>query len=122
MTSRRGSSGNAIREKSYAFALRVLRLARCLRIQMEYDLARQLLRAGTSVGANVEEAQAAQSRPDFIAKMSIAAKEAREAQYWVRLLRDSRTGPADEVGALIRDAEELIRLLTAIVKTSQLGG
>jgi len=110
---------NPVREKSYAFALRVIGLARRLRQQKEYELAGQLLRAGTSIGANVEEAQAAHSRPDFVAKMSIAAKEARETHYWLRLLRDSKTGPPDEVAYMLQDANELIRLLTAIVKTGQ---
>ena len=110
---------NVVREKSYALALRVIRLARSLRNEKEFELAGQLIRAGTSVGANVEEAQAAHSRPDFVAKMSIAAKEARETPYWLRRLRDSRTGPSDEVTGMLCEADELIRLLTAIVKTGQ---
>ncbi len=81
------------REKSYAFALRVIPLVRRLRACREYDLASQLLRSATSIGANVEEAQAAASRRDFVAKMGIASKEARETFYWLRLLRDSRTAP-----------------------------
>jgi four helix bundle protein len=111
--------GNPVRDKSYAFALRVIGVVRQLREQKEYELAGQLLRAGTSIGANVEEAQAAQSRADFVAKMSIAAKEARETHYWLRLLRDSKTGPPDEVAGMLHEADELIRLLTAIVKTGQ---
>lgn len=110
---------NAVREKSYAFALRVIGVARLLRKEKEYEIAGQLLRAGTSIGANVEEAQAAHSRPDFVAKMSIAAKEARETHYWLRLLRDSKTGPPDDVAGMLREADELIRLLTAIVKAGQ---
>ena len=110
---------NAVREKSYAFALRVIGLARLLRNEREFELAGQLLRSGTSIGANVEEAQAAHSRPDFVAKMSIAAKEARETHYWLRLLRDSKTGPLHGLAGLLREADELIRLLTAIVKTGQ---
>ena len=110
---------NAVREKSYAFALRVIGLTRLLRNEKEFELAGQLMRAGTSIGANVEEAQAAHSRPDFVAKMSIAAKEARETHYWLRLLRDSNTGPPDDIVGLLQDANELIRLLTAIVKTGQ---
>jgi four helix bundle protein len=110
---------NAVLEKSYAFALRVIGLVRLLRQDKEYELAGQLLRAGTSIGANVEEAQAAHSRADFVAKMSIAAKEARETHYWLRLLRDSNTGPLDDLAGMLRDADEIIRLLTAIVKTGQ---
>ena len=105
-------------EKSYAFALAVMALAKRIRDQREYDLASQLWRAGTSVGANVEEAQAAQSRADFRSKMGIAAKEARESHYWLRLTRDGRVLPEDSVTPLIAEVEQLKRLLTSIVKTS----
>lgn len=112
---------SVVRDKSYAFALRIVHLARRLRKQREYELASQVLRAGTSIGANVEEAQAGSSRADFVAKMSIASKEAREAHYWLRLLRDSQGVPVDDLKTMIQDAEELIRILTAIVKTGQTG-
>ena len=108
-----------VKDKSYAFALRVIALAGRLREEREYDLASQVLRAGTSIGANVEEALAGVSRRDFVAKMGIASKEARETHYWLRLLRDSKTVATDRVAPLIEEAEELIRILTAIVKTSQ---
>jgi four helix bundle protein len=104
--------------KSYAFAVAVVGFVRRLREAREYEIASQLLRAGTSIGANVEEAQAASSRRDFVAKLSIAAKEARESRYWLRLLRDSGICTRAEVAPLIAGNEELIRLLTAIVKTS----
>ena len=107
-----------VRSKSYQFALRVVRLARILRRRGEFDLARQLLRSGTSIGANVEEAGAGSSRSDFAAKMTIASKEAREAHYWLRLLRDSGTLDDREVIDDLAMAEELVRLLTAIVKTA----
>ena len=80
-------------EKTYSFSLEVMSLCREIR---EYELASQLWRAGTSIGANVEEAQAAQSRADFRSKMSIAAKEAREAHYWLRLVRDAKVLDGDE--------------------------
>ena len=108
-----------VKDKSYAFALRVITLARSLRERKEYELASQLLRAGTSIGANVEEALAGISRPDFIAKMGIASKEARETHYWLRLLHDSKIVPSGRIVALIQEAEELCRILTAIVKTSR---
>ncbi len=108
-----------VKDKSYAFALRVITLARSLRERKEYELASQLLRAGTSIGANVEEALAGISRPDFIAKMGIASKEARETHYWLRLLHDSKIVPSGRIIALIQEAEELCRILTAIVKTSR---
>lgn len=108
-----------VKDKSYAFALRIVSLNRTLRERKEYELASQVLRAGTSIGANVEEALAGVSRPDFIAKMGIASKEARETRYWLRLLHDSKIVPPGRIVALIQEAEELCRILTTIVKTSQ---
>ncbi len=84
-------------------------------------MSKQLLRSGTSIGANVEEALAGVSRRDFVAKMSIASKEARETQYWLRLINDSESIRPGAVLPLLQDAEELLRMLTAIVKTSQNG-
>jgi len=110
---------NVISEKSYAFALEILSLARGLRKQQEYELASQLLRAGTSIGANVEEAQCGVSRADFAAKMGIASKEARETYYWLRLIRDARLAQDDVVGLRIREVSEILRLLTAIVKSAK---
>ena len=109
---------NTILIKSYAFALAIMEVAKAIRAKHEYDLASQLWRSGTSVGANVEEAQAAQSRADFKSKMSIAAKEARESRYWLRLTRDGKVLPLAQVAPLIEDADEIIRLLTSIVKSS----
>lgn len=109
---------NIVRDKSFRFALRAIALAKLLRRTHEFDLARQLLRAGTSVGANIEEAQAAVSRADFVAKMGVASKEARESRYWLRLLLAAGlTGVEGELA--LREIEELIRLLTSIVKTGQ---
>ncbi len=111
-------NGNPIREKSYAFALQVVGLNRKLVARREYVLSRQLLKAGTSIGANVEEALAGQSRRDFRAKMGIASKEARESLYWLRLIADSGTLPSTTVAPLVAECDELIRLLTAIVKST----
>jgi four helix bundle protein len=108
-----------IKEKSYKFALKVIQLYKELGKQNEYVLSKQLLRSGTSIGANVEEATAAQSRKDFISKMSIASKEARETKYWLRLLRDSRICDRIDLSGLLKESEELIKLLTSIVKTSK---
>ena len=110
---------NVVREKSYVFALASIRVAKLLRTKGEFDLGRQLLRSATSVGANIEEAQAGSSRADFIAKMSIASKEARESHYWLRLIRDSRSLRSEEVAQDLELADELIHLLTAIVKTTR---
>ena len=107
-------------EKSFAFAVKIVKTAKEVReIHKEYDLTRQLVRSGTSVGANVSEAQKAQSTKDFISKLSIASKEAEESRYWIRLL--VATGYLEESAGktLLRDAEELIRILTSSVKTAQ---
>ena len=108
-----------VRDKSYSFALRVIALAKWLREQREYEIAGQVLRPGTAIGSNVEEALAGVSRADFVAKMSIASKEARETNYWLRLLRDSGIVADAKVKALESESLELIRILTAIVKTCQ---
>ncbi len=111
-------SQNLIREKSYAFAVQIIKLCKKLEETKEYVLAKQLLKAGTSIGANVEEALAGQSRADFISKMSIASKEARETNYWLRLLRDSEIISLDQVAGMLNESEELVNILTAIVKTT----
>jgi len=108
-----------VKTKSYAFAVEIVKLYKYLKGQNEYDIARQLLRSGTSIGANVEEATGGESRKDFIHKMALAAKEAREAHYWLRLLRDSDMLP-DSFVHLLQDGDEIIRITAAIVKTSQL--
>ena len=110
-----------IEERTFAFALSIISLCR----QLEYKsgtgrlLASQLLRSGTSVGANVEEAQAGQSRADFISKYSIALKEIRETHYWLRLLMESRIVAGDVMQPLIREAGELRSVLGAIVSRSK---
>ena len=85
----------------------------------EFVLSKQVLRSGTSIGANIEEASAAQSRKDFISKMSVASKEARETLYWLHLLRDSKICTEAELAETIEELNQIIRMLTAIVKTSQ---
>ena len=112
-------SPNVIKDKSYQFALNVIVLCNKLRNLNEYVLSRQLLRSGTSIGANVEEATAAQSRKDFISKMSIASKEARESNYWLRLLRDSNLFKNIDLDPLLNDSLEIIKILTSIVKSSR---
>jgi len=113
-------SENPIREKSYEFALAVIKLYCRIQQQKEYVISKQLLRSGTSVGANVEEAIAAESRRDFVHKMALASKEARETVYWLRLLSDSDLVPDLDVSAELGSARELVRLLTSIVKTTTL--
>jgi len=86
--------------------------------QNEFVLSKQLLRSGTSIGANVEEALAGQSRADFLSKMSIASKEARETNYWFRLLRDSKIISKTEIEPLLCESESIANILTSIVKTT----
>ena len=110
---------NLILQKSYELALAVIPLCRGLQMkQQEYVLSRQLMKADTSVGSNVEEAQGGQSRADFLSKMSIAAKEARETGYWLRLIRDSKLFAEKIVAPILDLAMEVRRILTAIVKST----
>lgn len=118
------STQHSIVDRSFEFAVRIVKLCRFLEKQdrVSRTLANQLLRSGTSVGANIEEAQAGQSKPDFIAKMSISRKEARETLYWLRLLKKSDSVEADKLSEILKEADELVRILTAIVKSAQTGG
>jgi four helix bundle protein len=106
-----------IEGRTYQFALRIVRLCRSLDQQpgVSRTLGRQLIRAGTSVGANVEEAHAAQSRPDFISKTSIALKEARETRFWLRLIVDSELLAEHLLTPLLTEANEIMLVLGAIV-------
>ena len=113
------SKKNVIKERSYQFALNIIQLYLDIRKQKEFVLSKQLVRSGTSIGANVEEASAGQSRKDFIAKMAIASKEARETNYWLRLFRDSNLCKGIDFSSFIQESEEIVRILTSIVKTSQ---
>lgn len=109
---------NLIQQKSYEFALQIISLYRKLYKANEFVLSKQLLRSGTSIGANVEEAQAAQSKADFIAKMSIASKEARETHYWLRLLNDSGISEHADLEMLLTEVSSIINILTSIVKSA----
>ena len=109
---------NVILDKSYSFALRIMDLAKEIREKREYDMASQLWCSGTSIGSNVEEAQAAQSRADFRSKMAIASKEARETHYWLRLALDGGILPNALLAEAINEIEAIKRILTSIVKSS----
>jgi len=113
---------NIILDKSFEFAIRVVKLYKHLcDDKKEYVLSKQLLRSGTSVGANINEAQAGQSKKDFIAKMAIASKEARESKYWIDLLikTDYLNKDDKHVQTLVNEIDEIVRMLTSIVKTGQ---
>ena len=115
-----GKAGNIVQEKAFRFAVRVVRLSRFLqKEQSEYVLSKQILRSGTSIVANIEEALAGQSRKDFAAKMAIASKETRETRYWLRLLKETDYLEPRLAISLEEDSDELIKLLTSIVKSSK---
>ena len=108
---------NIVEEKSFAFAIRIVHLYKYLSEQKrEYVMSKQLLRAGTSIGANICEAQKAQSRADFLAKMYISYKEANETDYWLRLLYKTDYLTEKEYSDIDRDIKELLSILTAITK------
>jgi four helix bundle protein len=110
-----------IRERTFNFAVRVIRLCQYLdeKPGVSRTLGKQLLRAGTSVGANVEEARAGQSKADFISKNAIALKEAREAHYWLRLLTASKVLDDARVTELMSEADELMRIIVAIIVSAK---
>jgi len=113
-------SENVIEQKSFDFAVRTVKLYRHLtKKKKEFVLSKQILRSGTSIGANVAEAQRGQSKADFHAKMSIALKEANETNYWIRLLYKTEYLTNTEYDSLRVDIEELLRLLISICKASE---
>jgi four helix bundle protein len=110
---------NIIVIKSFNFSMQILQLFKVLVKQNEYIISKQLLRCSTSIGANVEEAGAATSRKDFALKMSIASKEAREARYWLRLLKEDDFIKGYNYTDLLNEIDQIINILTKIVKTAQ---
>ena len=110
---------NIVAAKSFAFALRVIKAYKYLTAQNEYVLSKQLLRSGTSIGANCREAKNAQSRLDFINKLNIALKEADETSYWLELLHAGGYIDEQSYTSIYEDCVELIKLLTSIIKTTK---
>ena len=111
---------NALKAKSYQFALKVVKLCQKLQVdKREYVLSKQLLRSGTAIGALTEEANQAESKADFIHKLSIANKEANESQYWIRLMIDSDLINAVDGKEIRENCTEIIRILTASIKTTK---
>ncbi|MGQ0826896.1 MAG: four helix bundle protein [Bacteroidota bacterium] len=110
---------NILKDKSYKFSVRIVKFYKFFSGQKnEYVISKQILRSGTSIGAMVEEANQAESKADFIHKLSIANKEANETHYWLRLIKDTQLVSEDTL-PLQNDCEELIKLLTAIIKSSK---
>lgn len=113
-------SGSPVKDKSYKFAIRIVNVYKHLtETKREYVMSKQMLRSGTSIGANIREANQAESKADFIHKMSIALKEASETEYWLELLRDTQFLEQKEFDSLHKDCEEVLKLLTSIIKTSR---
>jgi four helix bundle protein len=111
---------NLIANKTFDFALTIIELFIQLKKENEFIISKQIIRSGTSIGANVEEAIAAQSKKDFINKLSIASKEARETKYWLRLLNKSELTQI-KVGFYLTEIEHIINIITKIIKTSKEG-
>ena len=111
---------NAVADKSKHFALRIIKLYRYLcETEREYVLSKQLLRSGTSIGANVKEAIRAQSKPDFYAKLNISLKEASETEYWLELLHESGYINTQGFRSIYNDCQELLKILMAITKSQK---
>lgn len=113
---------NVLKEKSYAFALRIVKLYRYLSVHKEYVLSKQVLRSGTAVGALVSESEFGQSKADFVSKLSIALKEANETVYWLSLLKDAGYIDDKMFQSIKPDIEELLKLLISSIKTAKKNG
>ncbi|WP_190810928.1 four helix bundle protein [Flagellimonas sp. S3867] len=112
---------NPLWSKSYDFALKIVQLYKKLnKEKREYILSKQLLRSGTSIGANISEANGAISKADFSAKVSISYKESLETKYWLSLLKDSDYLDIEQANGLIRDADELSKIMFSILKTTRM--
>lgn len=112
-------SKSVVADKSFAFAVRIMKLYKYLCDEKkEYALSKQLLRSGTSIGANIQEGLSGQSKRDFLMKMNISLKEASETQYWLRLLTATDILTEQESKSILEDCTELIKMLTSIVKTT----
>ncbi len=108
-----------VKNRSFEFALKIIELYKVMTEQKEYVLSKQVLHSGTSIGANINEALAGVSKADFVNKMAIARKEARETLYWLELFEKSQMVKFD-ITPLINDCDELVKMLTSIVKTTQM--
>ncbi|MCZ4693652.1 four helix bundle protein [Ancylomarina euxinus] len=112
---------NLIQEKSYQFSIRIIKLYQYLKNEKkEYVLSKQILRCGTSIGANTEEAIGGSSQKDFVVKLNISYKEARETHYWLRLLKDTDYIDVVMFDSLIEDCESILKILYKIIETSRL--
>ena len=121
-TQQKNVRGKDIKKRAFSFACRIVKFYQFLAEQQGAGevLARQVLRSGTSIGANLEEAAAGQSRADFISKCNIALKEARETHFWLRLFTETQVVPPEKLEGLLSESNELVAILTAIVKNARI--
>ena len=111
-------SKSILRDKSYLFAIRIVKLSQYLQTEKkEYILSKQIIRSGTAIGALIKEAEFGQSKPDFINKLNIALKEANETEYWIMLLKDTDYLTEQQFTSIIEECRELIKMLVASIKT-----
>jgi four helix bundle protein len=111
---------NIVQQKTFAFSVRIVKLYKYIvEEKREFVLSKQLLRCGTSIGANVEEAIGGLSKADFIARLSIAYKEARETVYWIKLMQATDYLNEQEASSILLDAEEILKIIGSIIKTSK---
>ncbi len=109
-----------VQDKSFKFALRIIKLYKFLiKNEKDYVLSKQILRSGTSIGANIEEALGAHSKRDFLSKISISYREARETKYWLRLLKEADEINQEQFNSMLKDCEELIKILSSILLTTK---
>ncbi len=115
----RSSKGQDIRERTFRFGVRIVKMVnRLSRTTAGFALGNQVIRSGTGIGANVEEADAAESKDDFIHKMKIALKEAQETRYWLRTIIESEMLVDEETKALFKESDEIVRIIHTIIKNT----
>ncbi|HRN70200.1 MAG TPA: four helix bundle protein [Candidatus Woesebacteria bacterium] len=113
-------SNNPIKDKSFQFAIQIINLYKFLTLEKkEYIMSKQVLRSGTSIGANIEEAIGGHTKKDFLSKVTIAYKEARETNYWLQLLKETKYISDNQFNILFTSLEEILKIITAIQKTAK---
>ena len=118
----RSSKGQDIRDRTFRFGVQIVKMSSHLpRTAAGFELAKQTIRSGTSIGANVEEADAGESKKDFVHKLGIALKEAQETRYWLRIIIESQLLVGEEIDALLKESDELVRIINAIIKNTMKG-
>jgi len=118
----RSSRGQDIRERTFRFGVQIVKMSNRLpRTAAGFELAKQIIRSGTSIGANVEEADAGESKKDFVHKLSIALKEAQETRYWLRIIIEAALLADEEIQNLLKESDELVRIINTIIKNTVKG-